>query len=229
MNMKNIASYIDHTLLKPEATPDQITALCEEAKQYHFASVCINPSYVALAAGLLRGSGVKVCTVIGFPLGATSTAAKLCEASAALEDGATELDVVINIGRLKSGDTAYVKDEIEQLARLAHDSGAILKVIIETALLSSQNGQDERVLACQLAKGAGADFVKTSTGFARGGATILDVEIMRNAVGPDMGVKASGGISTYADAEFMINAGATRIGTSKSIAIVNGAPKSTTP
>lgn len=216
----NISSYIDHTLLKPEATPAQITALCEEAKQYHFASVCINPSYVARAANLLRGSGVKVCTVIGFPLGATSTAAKLYEASTAIHDGATELDMVINVGRLKFGDTVYVKDEIEQLARVAHDSGAILKVIIETALLGfAQDGKDERVLACELALSAGADFVKTSTGFTHRGASVNDVVVMRKAVGPNMGVKASGGISTYADAKAMIDAGATRIGTSKGVVI----------
>ncbi|OGZ05920.1 MAG: deoxyribose-phosphate aldolase [Candidatus Lloydbacteria bacterium RIFCSPHIGHO2_01_FULL_49_22] len=219
--MKNIASYIDHTLLKPDATPDQITKLCEEARQYHFASVCINPSYVAPAVTLLCGSGVKVCTVIGFPLGATSTPAKFFEANVALEDGATEIDVVIHVGRLCAGNIAYVESEIRLLAALVHSyEGSILKVIIETCLLSD----DEKILACQIAKRAGADFVKTSTGFSSHGATVKDVELMRHTVGPVMGVKASGGISTYVDAKAMIDAGATRIGTSKGVAIVNGAP-----
>ncbi|KKU79241.1 MAG: Deoxyribose-phosphate aldolase [Parcubacteria group bacterium GW2011_GWA2_47_7] len=217
----NIASYIDHTLLKPEATPDQITALCKEAWQYHFASVCINPSQVSLAVGLLHGSGVKVCTVIGFPLGATTTATKVFEANCALEDGATEIDMVINIGQLRAGNTVDVESEIRLLANLAHSyGGSILKVIIETCILR----YDEKILACQIAQRAGADFVKTSTGFSFHGATVKDVELMRKAVGPVMGVKASGGISTYMDAKEMIDAGATRIGTSKGVAIVNGAP-----
>jgi deoxyribose-phosphate aldolase len=221
----NIASYIEHTLLKPEATPDQIAKLCVEAMQYHFASVCVNPSYVKHAANILQGSGVAVCTVIGFPLGATSTDAKLHEALVALVEGATELDMVINIGRMHAGDYFYVENEISALAGLAHAYGAILKVIIETAYL----GYNQKILACQLAKRACADFVKTSTGFAHHGATPDDVELMRKTVGPKLGVKASGGIKTYADAMYMIKAGAERIGTSSGVDIVNGAPKNAPP
>lgn len=216
----NIASYIDHTLLKPEATPADIKKLCEEAAKYGFASVCVNPSYVSLARQLLEKTSVKVCAVIGFPLGATSSLAKVIEADLALEDGADELDMVINIGRLKSGDHEYVKGEISALVFVAHECGKILKVIIETALLTD----NEKRAACLLAKEAGADFVKTSTGFSKGGAIIVDVLLMRSIVGPAMGVKASGGIADYATAKAMIDAGATRIGTSKGIAIVSGAP-----
>lgn len=217
----NIASYIDHTLLRPEATPDQIASLCAEAKQYHFASVCVNPSYVKLASDLLCDSDVLVCTVIGFPLGATLTDVKLFEASVALNNGADELDMVINVGRLRAGDLDYVRAEINILAALAHQyMGPILKVIIETALLTD----DEKIAACLLAREAGADFVKTSTGTLAGGATVNDIMLMRATVGPIIGVKASGGVSTYAQAIKMINAGANRIGTSKGVAIVNGAP-----
>lgn len=221
----NIAQYIDHTALKPETTPDQIAKLCAEAKQYGFASVCINPSYVPLAKELLAGSTVKVCTVIGFPLGATSTTAKIFEAGFAIEDGADELDMVINIGRLKAGDLAYVKNEITDLATLAHEYGQILKVIIETALLTD----DEKRTACRLVKEAGADFVKTSTGSPCGGATVEDITLMRAVVGPEIGVKASGGVGDFATAKAMIDAGATRIGASKGIAIVSGAPKEESP
>jgi deoxyribose-phosphate aldolase len=217
----NIAAYIDHTLLKPEATKAQITQLCSEALQHSFASVCVNPTWVALAAHLLKGSAVKVCTVIGFPLGATTPQGKVYEAKVAIDEGAAELDVVINIGRLKGGDWGYVKDEITQLAMFAHYSGVILKVIIETALLSD----DEKRTVCQIAKEAGVDFVKTSTGFSSGGATVPDILLMRSVVGPNVGVKASGGITDFATAKAMIDAGATRIGTSKGVAIVLGAPK----
>jgi len=216
----DIAKYIDHTLLRPEATSAQITQLCIEAKRYGFASVCVNPSYVALAANLLYGQPVKVCSVVGFPLGATSTVIKVAEASAALASGAQELDMVINIGMLKSGDHFYVENEIARIVTLAHQSGAIVKVIIETALLSD----DEKRIACTRAQAAGADFVKTSTGFSSGGATVADIKLMRAIAGPLMGVKASGGISDYATAKAMIDAGATRIGTSKGIAIVQGEP-----
>lgn len=217
----NIAKYIDHTALKPETTPDQISTLCDEALQYGFASVCVNPSFVRQAKSKLAGSDVKICTVIGFPLGATSSGAKLYESSIALEEFADELDMVINVGRLKSGDVDYVRKEIQDIADCAHSYGMIVKVIIETALLTDE----EKRLACRLAKEAGADFVKTSTGFAGGGATTQDIALMRSVVGPDMGVKASGGISTYEQAKAMIDAGATRIGASKSIAIVTNAPK----
>jgi deoxyribose-phosphate aldolase len=216
----NIARYIDHTLLKPDATPGQITKLCEEAVQYGFVSVCINPSYVSLAKQVLAGTSVKICTVIGFPLGATTTITKVIEMDQAIEDGADEFDMVINIGLLKSGDLAYVESEISTLALVAHDEGKILKVIIETGLLTD----DLKRTACLLAKAASADFVKTSTG-SEGGAIVADVLLMRSVVGPDIGVKASGGVSDYVTAKAMIDAGATRIGTSKGIAIVEGAPK----
>jgi deoxyribose-phosphate aldolase len=216
----NIARYIDHTLLKPDATPGQITKLCEEAVQYGFVSVCINPSYVSLAKQVLAGTSVKICTVIGFPLGATTTITKVIEMDQAIEDGADEFDMVINIGLLKSGDLAYVESEISTLALVAHDEGKILKVIIETGLLTD----DLKRTACLLAKAASADFVKTSTG-SEGGAIVADVLLMRSVVGPDIGVKASGGIADYVTARAMIDAGATRIGTSKGIAILSGAPK----
>ncbi len=216
----NIASYIDHTLLKAEATPEQITALCMEAMQYGFASVCVNSSYVPQVKKLLAGSVVAVCAVIGFPLGAMSSGAKIAEAKIALSDGADELDMVINVGRLKSGDVEFVRNEINALARTTHSEGAILKVIIEIVLLTD----DEKRLVCTLAQEAGADFVKTATGFYTRRASVADITLMRQTVGPNMGVKASGGISTYEEALAMIHAGATRIGTSKGIAIVTGAP-----
>ena len=216
----SIADYIDHTLLKPEATPNQILLHCNEARQHRFASVCINPCFVLYAREILRASDVKICTVIGFPLGANSAEAKIAEAQTAIRDGATELDMVINIGRLKSGDVNYIESEIRDIAELAHQSGAILKVIIETALLSDA----EKVSACICAYRAGADFVKTCTGFSGGCATVADIMLMRRTVGPTMGIKASGGVSTYAEAIALIEAGATRIGTSKGLAIMSGAP-----
>lgn len=215
----NLAHYIDHTLLKPEATPADVKRLCEEAIKYGFASVCINPLYVSLAKQLLAKSPVKVCTVIGFPLGASTIITKAIELDQALEEGADEFDMVISIGHLKSGDPEYVKDEICTLAEIAHAYGKILKAIIETALLTDA----EKHLACLLAQEAGADFVKTSTG-TRGGALVADVLLMRNTVGPEMGIKASGGISDYIQALLLIEAGATRIGTSKGPAIMAGTP-----
>jgi len=215
----NIASMIDHTLLKPDATPDQIAQLCFEARKYSFASVCVNPGHVSLCADLLRGSNVKVCTVIGFPLGATSPAAKVYETETALRDGATEIDMVINIGALKGGDFTWVARDIRGVVETAHNAGAIVKVIIETSLLTDE----EKIKACLLSKEAGADFVKTSTGFAGGGATVEDVALMRRAVGPEMGVKASGGVHTFEEAKSMVEAGATRIGASAGVKIVQGA------
>lgn len=215
----NIASMIDHTLLKPDATPDQIAQLCYEARKYGFASVCINPGHVKLCADLLRGSSVKVCTVIGFPLGATSPESKVYETETALRDGATEIDMVINIGALKGGDFTWVARDIRGVVETGHAAGAIVKVIIETSLLTNE----EKVKACLLAKEAGADFVKTSTGFAGGGATVEDVTLMRRTVGPQMGVKASGGVHNFEEAQSMVEAGATRIGASAGVKIVQGA------
>src|SRR5574341_970444 len=213
-----MASMIDHTLLKPDATPDQIAQLCFEARKHGFASVCVNPGHVKLCADLLRGSAVKVCTVIGFPLGATSPEAKVYETETALRDGATEIDMVINIGALKGGDYTWVARDIQGVVETAHAAGAIVKVIIETSLLTDE----EKVTACLLAKQAGADYVKTSTGFAGGGATVQDVALMRRVVGPEMGVKASGGVRTFEEARSMIQAGATRIGASAGVKIVQG-------
>lgn len=215
-----IARMIDHTLLKPEATPAQIERLCEEARRYDFASACVNPAYVTLANEALQGTAVAVCTVIGFPLGATTTAAKVYEAQAALTDGATELDMVIHIGALKAGDHERVQDDIAAVAQVAHEHEGLLKVIIETALLD----HDEKVTACQLAEAASADFVKTSTGFAAAGAKIADVRLMRETVGPDVGVKAAGGIHSYEEALTMIEAGANRIGASAGVTIAEQAP-----
>ncbi|HYL93465.1 MAG TPA: deoxyribose-phosphate aldolase [Alphaproteobacteria bacterium] len=219
---QSAARLIDHTLLKPEATTSQITQLCTEARQYGFATVCVHPSYVALASSLLKGSPVKVCTVIGFPSGATLTAAKQFEAAEAIKLGAHEVDMVINVGALKSGRDADVLADIRALAEIAHKAGAILKVIIETVLLT----REEKIRACQLAASAKADFVKTSTGFAGGGATAEDVALMRQTVAGKAQVKASGGIRTAADFNAMVAAGATRIGASASVAIVRemGAP-----
>lgn len=215
----NLASMIDHTLLKPDVTPDQIAQLCFEARKYGFASVCINPGHVKLCADLLRGSDVKVCTVIGFPLGATSPEAKVYETETALRDGATEIDMVINIGALKGGDFTWVARDIRGVVETAHAAGAIVKVIIETSLLTNE----EKVKACLLAKEADADFVKTSTGFAGGGATVEDVALMRRVVGPEMGVKASGGVRTFEEAKSMVEAGATRIGASAGVKIIGAA------
>jgi deoxyribose-phosphate aldolase len=212
-----VAGLIDHTLLKPEATEADVRKLCDEARQHEFASVCVNPGWVGLAAELLAGSPVRVCTVIGFPLGATTPTAKAVETRDAIANGATEIDMVINVGALKSGDDELVRRDIEGVVNAARGK-AIVKVIIETALLS----REEKVKACLLTKMAGADFVKTSTGFASGGATVEDIALMRETVGPDMGVKASGGIKDRATADAMVAAGATRIGASASVAIATG-------
>lgn len=209
--------YIDHTLLKADATPEQIKKLCEEAKEYRFASVCVNTCHVPLASELLAGTDVAVCCVVGFPLGAMLTAAKAYEAARAVEAGASEVDMVINIGYAKAGDWKRVEGDIRAVAEAAHPD-ARLKVILETCLLTDE----EKVEACLAAKRAGADFVKTSTGFSIGGATAADVTLMRKAVGPDMGVKASGGIRTREDALAMIAAGATRLGASNGVKIVGG-------
>ena len=214
-----IASLIDHTLLKPEATQDQIAQLCEEAREYGFAAVCINPTNVKLATRLLKSSPVAVCTVVGFPLGTTLPEVKAYEAQHALNHGAIEIDMVINIGALKSEDYELVEQDIATVTRTCHDNGAICKVIIEAALLI----EEEKVTACQLAKKADADYVKTSTGFGPGGATAEDVALMRQVVGPSMGIKAAGGIRTLETAREMIEAGATRIGTSSGVKIVQEA------
>jgi deoxyribose-phosphate aldolase len=216
----DLGKYIDHTLLSADATATDIDRLCEEAEQYQFASVCINPTWVKRAAANLRGSGVPVCTVVGFPLGATTTEVKAMEARKALRDGAREIDMVINVGALKSGQNDVVYDDIVKVVDAAHEVGAVCKVILETALLADE----EKVVASALAKRARADFVKTSTGFGPGGATVYDVALMRETVGPEMGVKASGGVRTAHDAEDMIAAGATRIGASAGVQIVSGDP-----
>jgi deoxyribose-phosphate aldolase len=215
-NMPSLASLIDHTLLKPEATTVKITLLCEEARQYHFASVCVNPTHVRLCADLLKGSGVKVCSVIGFPLGANVTAVKVFEAKTAIEDGAAEVDMVINIGALKDGNDQLVSRDIHDVVAAAHEKGALTKVIIETVFLTDE----EKVKVCQIAKEAGADFVKTSTGFSGGGANVHDVDLMRRTVGPKMGVKASGGVHNLAEARAVVAAGASRIGASAGVKIV---------
>ena len=212
----SIASLIDHTLLRPEATRADIFELCREARDYNFASVCVNAYWVPAAAAELAGSPVLVCTVVGFPLGATSTAAKVAETEAALAAGAQEIDMVQNIGALRSGDPHAVQQDIEAVVKAAHRRGAIVKVILETALLDD----DQKIAACLLAKAAGADFVKTSTGFGPSGATVHDVELMRRTVGSGMGVKASGGIRTLDDLNKMVAAGATRIGSSSGVKIV---------
>ena len=211
-----IASLIDHTILKPEATRADIIKVCREAREYGFASVCVNPYWVPLVRAELAGSEVKVCTVVGFPLGATSTEAKAAETAAALRAGAQEIDMVINVGALRSGDHEAVKLDIRRVVKVAHEAGAIVKVILETALLDD----NQKSVACMLAKLAGADFVKTSTGFGPAGATAHDIALMRQVVGPEMGVKAAGGIRTLADLQAMTAAGATRIGASASVKIV---------
>ncbi|MCS6940903.1 MAG: deoxyribose-phosphate aldolase [Roseiflexaceae bacterium] len=212
----DIARIIDHTLLKPDATPQQIAQLCMEAREYGFAAVCVNPVHVAQAATLLAGSATIVCSVAGFPLGANGTAAKVFETRQAIADGAREIDMVISIGHLKAGDDDHVRNDIRNVVEAAHAGGALCKVIIETALLTD----DEKRRACLLAVEAGADFVKTSTGFASGGATVEDVALMRAVVGERARIKAAGGIRTLADARAMIAAGADRIGTSSGVAIV---------
>jgi deoxyribose-phosphate aldolase len=217
MATTNVAAMIDHTLLKPEATRQQIESLCQEAKEYKFASVCVNPTWVSTAKELLAGSGVMVCTVIGFPLGATTSETKAFETKNAIENGAEEVDMVINIGALKDHNDELVEKDIRAVVEAAKGK-AHTKVIIETSLLT----KEEKVRACELSVKAGADFVKTSTGFSTGGATAEDIALMRKTVGPEVGVKASGGVRNTEDVQKMIEAGATRIGASSSIAIVNG-------
>ncbi len=214
--MTKLAGLIDHTALKPETCKEQIKKLCREAMEYKFASVCVNPCYVTLCSEILKETNIKVCTVIGFPLGATSTASKVAETVEAVENGAEEVDMVINIGAVKSGDFSFVEKDIAAVVE-ATGGKAIVKVILETCLLTNE----EKVICCKLAKEAGADFVKTSTGFSTGGATVEDIRLMRETVGSDMGVKAAGGIRDYMTARAMVEAGATRIGASASIAIAN--------
>ena len=208
---------IDHTILAPQATKEQVEQLCKEAMKYGFHSVCVNSSFVYYCARLLKDSDVAVCTVIGFPLGAMSTAGKAAEAEQAIRDGAAELDMVIHIGMIKSGDWEYVKQDISSVVETAKGRAKV-KVILETCLLTDE----EKIKACRICRECGADFVKTSTGFSKGGATAEDVALMRRTVGPDMGVKASGGIRTLEDARTMVEAGATRLGTSSGAAIVQG-------
>ncbi|MFC4711948.1 deoxyribose-phosphate aldolase [Planococcus dechangensis] len=215
--MTNIASLIDHTLLKAEATAPQIEQLCKEAAEYNFASVCVNPAWVSLAAKELENSEVKVCTVIGFPLGAATSETKAFETSDAIEKGAGEIDMVLNIGALKSGLEKVVKSDVEAVVAAAKGK-AIVKVILEVCLLTD----DEIILASRLSKEAGADFVKTSTGFSTGGATVEAVRLMRETVGPELGVKASGGVRSLEDVEQMVEAGATRIGASSGVQIMQG-------
>lgn len=215
--MSNIASYIDHTLLKPESTKEQVIQLCKEAAEYEFASVCVNPSYVETAAAELKDSKVKVCTVIGFPLGASTSDTKAFETKDAIAKGAEEIDMVVNIGAIKSGDSELVKNDIQAVVEAAKGK-AIVKVIIEASLLTDE----EKVLASRLSKEAGADFVKTSTGFSTGGATVADVKLMRETVGADLGVKASGGVRSLEDVQGMIDAGASRIGASSGVQIMQG-------
>jgi len=213
----DLPKYIDHTLLKPDAAPEQVDVLCDEAAKYHFYSVCVNSSWVERCVRRLGGSGVKTCAVVGFPLGAMDTRAKSFEARQAVASGAAEIDMVMNVGAMKSKDLKTVREDMLAVRRACR-SGITLKVIIETCLLTDE----EKVLACQIAKDIGADFVKTSTGFSKSGATAADIALMRRTVGPKMGVKASGGVRTYNDAVTMIKAGATRIGASSSIAIISG-------
>ena len=213
----DLAKHIDHTLLRTDAQRADVAKLVEEAKAYHFASVCVSPIWVSFVSEALRDTGVKTCTVIGFPQGATPSAVKAFETKQAIADGADEVDMVIAVGKLKDGDDAYVKSDIEAVVRAARGK-ALTKVIIETGLLTDE----ETRRACLLAKEAGADFVKTSTGFAAGGATAADVKLMRESVGAAMGVKAAGGIRSRADAEAMLAAGATRLGTSSGVQIVEG-------
>ena len=215
----SIARMIDHTLLRPDATRQEIQTLCSEARRYGFATVCVNPCWVPLAAAELAGSEVRVCTVVGFPLGATSTEIKRSEAETAIRVGAREIDMVINVGALRSGEFDLVKMDILAVVEASHRGGAIVKVILETALLDDS----QKAIACTLALMAGADFVKTSTGFGPGGATAHDVALMRRVVGPKMGVKAAGGIRSLRDLEQMVAAGASRIGASASVRIVEAA------
>lgn len=213
---RSLARLIDHTILKPDAVREEVKKVCAEALRYEFASVCVNSFWVPLVAAELRGSPVKVCTVAGFPLGATSTAAKVAETRIAVAEGAEEVDMVMNVGALRGGDTAVVESDIRAVVEVSHAGCAIVKVIIETALLTD----DQKVVACRLSKAAGADFVKTSTGFSKSGATVEDIALMRRTVGKTMGVKASGGIRTLEDLRAMIGAGATRAGASASVRIM---------
>ncbi|MDD2694851.1 MAG: deoxyribose-phosphate aldolase [Anaerolineales bacterium] len=216
---EQIAAYIDHTLLKPEATAEQVKSLCQEARQHRFAAVCVNPVYLPLARGLLESSGVKLCAVVGFPLGASMATQKAFEALACLEAGATEIDMVMAIGALKGEAYGQVLNDIQGVVQVAHNQGAIVKVILETAALTLR----EKVIACLLSKEAGADFVKTSTGFGAGGATVEDVALMARVVAGALKVKAAGGIRSYSDALGMIRAGAARIGTSSGVRILQEA------
>lgn len=218
LSLHDLAGMIDHTLLKPDATKSEITKLCEEALRYNFASVCVNPSYVETCFNLIKSSDVKVCTVIGFPLGATTTQSKFTEAEEAIKNGAEELDMVINIGKLKVQDYNYVYSEIKSISDLSKKYLCTSKLILETCLLSDE----EKVIACLLAKEAGLNFVKTSTGFSKSGATVHDVALMKFVVGDKLQVKASGGIRSYDDAISMINAGATRLGASAGVKIIAG-------
>jgi len=218
---KQLAKMIDHTLLKPYATRSNIVRLCEEGKKNHFAAVCINPIHVSLASKLLNGSGVKVDTVVGFPLGANTSVAKAFEAENAVSNGADELDMVINIGALKSGDLVFVKEDIEAVLDVARSGNIVLKVIIEACYLT----RAEKVKVCEIILDSGCDFIKTSTGFGDYGAKVKDVRLIRELVGNQMGVKAAGGIRTYSDALKMINAGASRLGTSGGVKIIEGLPK----
>lgn len=217
--VRALARLMDHTLLRPHATRGQIEQLADEARQWCFGSICVNSTWVPAAAEKLRGSGVKVAAVVGFPFGATVTSVKCAEAQAVILAGAEEVDMVMNVGAMKSGDLEAVENDIRGVAEVCHEGGALLKVILENAYLTDE----EKIEACRIAKKAGADYVKTSTGFAPSGATASDVRLMRETVGPDMGVKAAGGIRTLADAVAMLDAGATRLGTSASIAILEEA------
>jgi deoxyribose-phosphate aldolase len=221
LTQSQVARLIDHTLLRPEATADDIRKVCAEARQHGFASVCVNPYWVPLVAAELAGSEVKVCTVVGFPLGASTTRSKVAETVEAVRAGAQEIDMVLNIGELRGGNHDAVRDDIQAVAAAAHQGKAILKVILETALLSDQ----QKAAGCSLAKLAGAEFVKTSTGFSTHGATVHDVALMRRAVGAETGVKASGGIRTLEDLESMVAAGASRVGASASVKIVEAAAR----
>ena len=212
----SVAALIDHTLLKPEATESDVRKVCAEARQYGFFSVCVNPYWVRLVAKELEGCATKVCAVVGFPLGANTMEMKAAEAAAAIRDGAREIDMVLNVGELRGGNADAVQADIRAVVEAAHASGAIVKVILETALLTDP----QKVAACELAKAAGAGFVKTSTGFGPGGATVEDVALMRHTVGPQMGVKASGGVRTLEDLQKMVAAGASRVGASASVKIV---------
>ncbi len=216
--MKTVNEFIDHTLLKPQATREDIEKLCREAIEYKFAAVCVNSYFVKKCVALLKNTDIKVCTVVGFPLGASTLETKRFEALKAMTEGAREIDIVLNISALKSNEESYVFEDIKSLSDLCHHQGSLLKVILETCLLTDA----EKVKACELAVMAKADFVKTSTGFSTGGATLEDVKLMRGAIGPTMGLKASGGIKDFATAKAMIDAGATRLGTSSGIEIVKG-------